>query len=62
MVSGSLGLNDGGRALAPRREGARDRRPEHVLERPGKRITRPWMMTIMSREIEGISKAISAPP
>lgn len=29
---------------------------------PAKRMTRPWMITIMSLEIEGISKAISAPP
>ncbi len=29
---------------------------------PANRMTSPWMMTIMSREISGISKASSAPP
>ena len=29
---------------------------------PANRITSPWMMTIMSREMAGISKASSAPP
>ena len=29
---------------------------------PANRITSPWMMTIMSREMFGISKESSAPP